>query len=109
MSFIKRRNMEAIPFIENIISIEIRAMYLKIEVPIIIHQSLNTITRYRGNDSLGHKKIKSRKDKLNSFLMLLKYLYEKKKEKDEKYKDRKIIKIVVAKNNNVHFICEKSK
>lgn len=109
MSFIRRENLKTMPFIENILHNQIRDIINKIGVPIIIYQSLNTLTQYRGNDFLGYKKIKHRNHKLNIFLDLVKHLQLRKKVRDEKYKDqnKKIVKIIITKNNNILFVCEK--
>ena len=109
MSFIKRGNLTAMPFIENIINTEIRHISVKIGVPIVIHQSLNTLTKYKGDDPLGYKKIKTKKDKLSMFLSLVKHLYKIKKDLDVKYKDKKLIKIIITKNNRIGFVYEKKK
>ena len=107
MSFIKRVNLSKMRFTENIINRKIREMSSKIGVPIIINQSLRALTKYRGEDNLGYKRIKSRQDRLISFLLLLKHLYKVKKENDVKYKSKKTIKILITKNNNIHFLYAK--
>jgi hypothetical protein len=110
MSFIKRRNLEALPVIENILYIQIREAIAKIGVPMIIYHSLNTLTKYRGKDPLEHKKIKTRKHKLKYFLNFLNHVYLKKKLRDERYKDQniKIVKIIITKNDNIIFVYEKN-
>lgn len=108
MGFIKRENLKDIPYIQNNLNIIIRDITIKIGVPIEFHQSVNAITKYRGKDLLGFKKIQSRSQKLNKILNLLKCIYKLKKEKDAKYKDKKITKVVITKNYILHFLCTKS-
>jgi hypothetical protein len=109
MGFIQRGNLEAIPFIENILNIQIHNITVKIGAPIIIHNSLNNLTKYKGNDILEIKKMKSRNDKLKHFLKIIKRIYKAKKEAESKDKNMIILKVILLKSNRIYFMCKKSK
>lgn len=109
MVFIQRGNLEAIPFIENILNIQIHNVTVKIGAPMIIYNSLNNLTKYKGNDILEIKKMKSRNDKLKHFLKIIKRIYKAKKEAENKDKNMIIIKVILLKSNRICFMCKKTK
>lgn len=107
MGFIQRGNLEAIPFIENILNIQINNIIVKIRAPVVIHNSLNNLTKYKGNDILEIKKMKSRNEKLKQFLKIIKKIYKAKKEAESKNKNMIILKVIVLKSNRICFMCKK--
>ncbi len=107
MGFIKRGNLSDMETIKNILRSEIRVVISKIKVPVLINQSMKTLTKYKGTDILEIKKIKNTIKRLKEVLFIMRKMYKLQQEMSEKYKERKIIQIHITSKAKLLFVYEK--